>query len=132
MTFELEIVAADGIKFKGEAERIVVRSAVGDVAILPRHIDYVTTIAMGEARITAEGVTKKAACIGGLLAVTGGKVRLVPTSFEWKEDIDMERTERSIYKAKAVLDDPKDRSKADIALAEARLKRALVRQNVGK
>ncbi len=133
MTYQLDIVAADGVKFSGQVERLLVRTSVGDVAILARHIDYVTTVAMGEARIYLEdGTVRKAACIGGMLAVTDGKVKLVPTSFEWQETIDLERVMRSIEKANEILEHKNDHADVDITMAEARLKRALVRQIVGK
>ncbi|MFI3312628.1 MAG: ATP synthase F1 subunit epsilon [Eubacteriales bacterium] len=133
MTYQLDIVAADGVKFSGQVTRVMVRTSVGDVAILPRHINYVTTVAMGEAKIYLEdGTIRNAACIGGMLAVTDGAVKLVPTTFEWSEDIDMERVKQSMDKANDVLAQRADQSDVDIAMAEARLKRALVRQIVGK
>jgi F0F1-type ATP synthase epsilon subunit len=56
-------------------------------------------------------------------------VTLVPTTFEWAEDIDLPRANRSYDKAQQVIHD-KEASPADIKLAEARLRRALIRKNV--
>ena len=58
-----------------------------------------------------------------------GKVTLVPTTFEWSEQIDTNRAELSFEKAQKVLND-KGASPTDIKLAEAKLRRALVRKNV--
>jgi F-type H+-transporting ATPase subunit epsilon len=54
---------------------------------------------------------------------------LVPTTFEWADEIDVARADRSHEKAQATLQN-KNASKADLVLAEARLKRALVRRSV--
>ena len=77
MTFELQIVTPDGLIFEGEAEKLFCRTIAGDVCILARHCNYMTALGMGEARVTmADGTVRRAACIGGMLAVTGGKARL--------------------------------------------------------
>ena len=125
-TFHLQIVTPDGVFFDGDAARVTVRAAGGDVTVLPRHIDYVTALGMGEARITApDGAVRRAACMGGLLAVAGGEVRLVATTFEWADQIDENRALRAKEEAERRLAGPD----AD-ALAEARLRRALTRLRV--
>ena len=78
-----------------------------------------------------DGEKKYAACIGGMLSVMDGKVTLVPTTFEWADQIDKERSAASESRARAVLSD-KTSSNTDIKLAEARLKRALIRQSVAE
>ena len=127
--FKLKIVTPDGLIFDGEAEKLIVRTTGGDVCILARHIDYVAPLGMGRAIVEAGGKRRSAACIGGMLSVSGGEVTLVPTTFEWAEAIDAERVERSYQRADKVLKDT-NASDADIALAEARLHRALVRRSV--
>ena len=76
-----------------------------------------------------EGKKRYAACIGGMVSVVGGEVILVPTTFEWADEIDAQRTQLSENRAKAVLEN-KNSSDTDIRLAKARLKRALIRQSV--
>jgi len=129
-TFSLQIVTPDGSFFDGDAEKLIVRTVGGDVCILARHCDYVTALGMGEAQIFTESGKRSAACIGGMLAVTGGRVRLVPTTFEWADQIDTERASRSEAKARELL--AQKLSKQELELAEARLKRALVRSSVAK
>lgn len=130
-TFHLTIVTPDGSFYDGEAEKLCLRSTTGELGILANHIDMVTALGMGEARITLNGETRKAACIGGMLAVTGGEVKVVATTFEWAEDIDVARAKAAEERARAVLED-KSKTAADLKVAEARLKRALVRRSVGK
>jgi F-type H+-transporting ATPase subunit epsilon len=131
MTFPLKIVTPDGLIFDGQADKLIVRTTTGDTAILARHINAVFPLGMGQAIVEADGQRRTAACIGGMLSVVDGAVTLVPTTFEWAEDIDVKRAESSAERAKATISN-KDASDADIRLAQARLKRALVRSSVAK
>ena len=88
-TFHLQIVTPDRMVFDGQAERVIVRTAGGDVCILPRHIDYMAPLGIGQARVTdAQGNTRCAACNGGLISVLNGEARVLATTFEWAEEID--------------------------------------------
>lgn len=130
--FRLKIVTADGEYYDGEAQSLVVRTIDGDVCIMARHTPYLTALGMGECRLTeGDGTKRRAACIGGMLSVMNNEVNLVATTFEWAENIDVSRAERARERAQAMLSgtnlDPKD-----LELANAKLKRALTRINVGK
>lgn len=127
--FPLKIVTPDGLEFDGEAQELIVRSTTGDIGILTGHIDCVAALGMGRATIVVEGKPRYAACIGGMLSVSGGKVTLVPTTFEWADEIDAKRAEASYQRAQSVLRS-KDATDTEIKLAEARLRRALVRKSV--
>ena len=127
--FKLKIVTPDGLIYDGEAEELIVRTSGGDVGIRARHMDYVAPLGMGRAVIINGDSRRIAACIGGMLSVSGGEVTLVPTTFEWADKIDLERAERSYQRADKVLHDSGS-SDTEIALAQARLHRALVRKSV--
>ena len=128
-SFPLQIVTPDGMEFDGQAEDVVVRPTTGDLGILAGHINCVAPLGMGRATIITEGQKRYAACIGGLVSVVGGNVTLVPTTFEWAEEIDKDRAEASFQRAQDVLKD-KNASSTDVRLAQARLHRALVRKSV--
>jgi len=84
---------------------------------------------MGRATVVINGKKRYAACIGGMVSVVNGDVTLVATTFEWAENIDAQRADASYQKAQKILQD-KSSSDTDIKMAEARLKRALVRKSV--
>ena len=129
-TFHLQIVTPDLIAFDGEAEKIIVRTINGDVCILPHHIDYAVPLAIGEARVTdASGNTRSAACNGGMLSVHGDEVRVVAVTYEWQDDIDLERAQRAQADAQEKLQELKKENR-DYTMAEARLKRAINRIHV--
>ena len=127
-SFPLQIVTADGLVFDGQAESISVRAAGGDMSVQAGHCDYVTVLGMGQARLTVDGKVRTAACIGGMLAVAGGRVRLVPTTFEWAEDIDLTRALHAREYAEAYLSShPDETDSPEYSHFAAKHRRALIR-----
>lgn len=129
-SFPLKIVTPDGMQFDGEAEELVVRTIGGDLGIMAGHVNCVTALGMGKALVVTGGKRREAACIGGMLSVLDGAVSLVPTTFEWADAIDVSRAEASEARARKMLEDKSHLSAVEQRMAEARLKRSLVRQNV--
>ena len=127
--FKLKIVTPDGVQYDGPAEQLTVRTTSGDVGILAGHINFVAPLGMGEAVVLTEGQKRHAACIGGMVSVVDNAVTLLPTTFEWAEEIDVQRAEASEGRAQEILQS-KDASDSELVLAKARLKRALVRKRV--
>ena len=129
--FDLKIVTPDGVRYDGQAEELVVRTTTGDLGILGGHINCVAPLGMGQAMMVADGKKRYAACIGGMVTIMDNTVTVVATTFEWADQIDTDRAHASEDRARSVLSD-KSAPAADVRLAEARLKRALIRQNVAK
>lgn len=130
--FRLQIVTPDRMVFDGMAEKLIVRTVEGDVCILAHHIDYATPLGIGEARVTAEdGTVRTAACHNGLLSVSGNEVRVMATTFEWADEIDAERAERARENAENAVRGM-DRTSVGYRVAEAKLKRALIRLQVSR
>lgn len=127
--FSLKIVTPDGVQYDGKAEELVVRTTTGDVGILAGHMNFVAPLGMGEAMVQIAGQRRKAACIGGMVSVLDGVVNLLPTTFEWEENIDIDRAKLSEERAQKILQN-KDATDTEIVMAKARLKRALVRKGV--
>ena len=129
-TFHLKISTPDGLKFDGEVERLRVRMIDGDVSLLAHHMDYVSAVGAGEAAIlTADGQTRYAACIGGMLAMIQNEANLIATTFEWADEIDLDRAKRAKDKAEARIAAAQN-DKRELLLAQAKLQRALVRIGV--
>ena len=127
--FLLKIVTPDGLRFDGLVEELIVRTTTGDMGFLAGHINCVAPLGMGRATVVVDGKKRYAACIGGMVSVHDGAVSLVPTTFEWSEDIDLDRAERAYDRAQSILHS-KSASDTDLRLAKARLHRALVRKSV--
>ncbi len=127
--FPLKIVTPDGLLYDGEAEELIVRTTSGDLGILAGHMNCVAPLGMGKATVMLDGQKRYGACIGGMVTMMDGKATLVATTFEWADQIDVGRADRSEDRARAVLADNKS-TDTDIRLAQARLKRALIRKSV--
>jgi len=127
--FPLTTISPDGPKFEGNVEELIVRTTSGDLGILAGHMNCVAPLGMGRATVVIDGKKRYGACIGGLLSMTNGKATIVATTFEWAEDIDAERADASYQRAQEILNS-KASSDTEIALAQARLRRALVRKSV--
>ena len=127
--FPLKILTPDGVAYDGTVTAVSCRTIDGQIQLLANHIDYTTALGMGEAHITREdGTKRRAACMGGMVSMIDGECRLLATTFEWAEDIDKERAERSKARAETILAQKADAR--EMELAQARLKRALVRSSV--
>ena len=126
-TFHLKIVTVDGLAYEGDVQRLMFRSTHGDLAILARHINYCTAVGMGTAHVIMEdGSERTAACIGGMCSMMDNECHLLPTTWEWSEDIDVERAEAAKARAESKLREDKLSEEARLR-TEAKLSRALVR-----
>ena len=84
----LKIVTPDGKYYDDDAQRVMVRTTSGDVAILPRHIDYSAALAEeGQARVTMpDGRIRRGEVQGGLLHVSSDDVQVITNHFRWKDE----------------------------------------------
>lgn len=126
-SFHLEIVSIDGLKFEDEVERVTLRSIAGDVAILAGHTNYCTAVGMGTAKlILPDGTERHGACIGGMLSVMDKRCHLLPSTWEWSDEIDVERAKEAKRKAEERLREERLSEEARLRV-QAKLYRALIR-----
>ncbi len=125
-TFHLTIVTPTGCKYDGEVESVSMPASEGSVQVLAHHVNYVTTLGMGPASIGLDGGHRKAACIGGMFSMTDNVARLIAASFEWADEIDVERAQAALKRAEVRLEKA-DILPAEKTLAQAAKERALVR-----
>ena len=127
-TFNLKIFSPYGVHFEGEAEAITLRTVTGDVSIWPNHSTTVTALDVGRCSVVINGEKRVGVCNRGLLNVTKNNVEVLAATFEWKEDIDLERAQSELERRKKELADAKDEK--FIARAKIRVKRELIRTQV--
>ncbi len=86
-TFRLLISTPDGNKFEGDAVKLTLRGAKGDLAILAGHIPFVTSVVPCDCYVWTDGETAREAHVeGGLLSVTKEKTTFLASTFEWTEE----------------------------------------------
>ena len=128
--FHLQIVTPDGSAFDGQAEALRLRTTEGYVSIRAGHADYLAVLDIGVVTVTVDGTARDAACGGGFLSVEKGEVRLVATTFEYAETIDLERAKAAEERAKQRIAAANEEK--EIALARVKLARALNRISVAE
>ena len=127
--FIVKIVTPDGELFNGEAKSILVKTTDGDVQILRAHADFLAPLGVGKAKLTlSDGTERTASSSGGFILVSEGEAKVVATTFEFSDTIDIERAKRAKEKAEKLLSSAKTETEIDIA--KAKLARALSRISV--
>ena len=120
----LHVVTPEGSAYSGEIRSVIVRTTEGDVGILKNHTNFVAAIAYGILKITdPEGNSRIAACMNGFVSVESEQVRIIATTFEFADDLDIERANRAKEDAKARLADS-SLTEEERELANARRLRA--------
>ena len=125
--YRLKIVTPDRLVYDEMAESLVARSITGDVCIMARHTEYISPLAIGQVKVKKKGEWRVASCSGGTLVVTGGNATIIADTFEWKDEIDLERAEKAKEKAEERMQS--DGTEFEFKLAELKLKRAINRIN---
>ena len=127
--FELNIVSPEREVYRGEIQSLLVRTTDGDVGILKNHINYVATIDYGMIKITElNGKQRIAACTEGFVSVNNNVVRVIITTFEFADDIDLSRA--NLAKESAEMRLSEALSDEDRSIQKARLQRAKNRIHV--
>lgn len=123
--FKLQVVTPDGEAYNGEAESLLIRTSEGDIEFLAGHIDFVASVGTGRARIKADGADRFASVSRGIVTVKGGEVTLAAVTFEFSENIDVERAQRAKEAAEEKI--KKSNDERTMKLAKAKLERAISR-----
>ena len=126
-SFNLKIATPDKQVFDGKAESLLIRTTEGDVEILAGHADFLSALGIGRARISANGEKRFAAASGGFISVKNGEVNIVCTTFEFSDEIDINRAKATKEKVEATIAAKKEGSIE--ALLKAKLARATARIN---
>ena len=125
----IPVYSPDGEIFSGEAKSIIVTTVNGEVQVLAGHADMLAPLHTGRAKLTLkDGSSRTAAVSGGFILVSKGETKVVATTFEFSDEIDVERANRAKQKAEEALKNAKDDK--SIELAKAKLLRAISRINV--
>jgi F-type H+-transporting ATPase subunit epsilon len=103
-TFSLSVVTPEGSVYEGEAERIVVPGAAGEIGVLARHAPLVAMLRAGEIRIRAENEWQTFAAGPGYFKVQRDRAIVLVDDAVRAEDIDVEQARREVEEARALLE----------------------------
>ena len=125
----VKIVSPDGELFSGEAKSILVTTAGGEVQIYAGHADLLAPLATGRAKLTlTDGSSRWAAISGGFIIVSKEETKVVATTFEFADEIDVNRANLAKQKAEEALKNATEAK--EIEVAKSKLLRAVSRINV--
>lgn len=127
-TFRLEIISPDRIFYTNDVLMVEYNTVEGEVGVYAEHIPMTQIIAPGRLIITEENGQRMAALLSGFVEITPDKVTILAEAVEWPQNIDIARAERARDRAQQILSAEEDEQ--TLLLAEAALKRALVRLDI--
>ncbi|HEX5556063.1 MAG TPA: ATP synthase F1 subunit epsilon [Gaiellales bacterium] len=103
--YPVELITPEGIAFSGDAERLVVPGAAGELGILANHAPLISLLEPGETRLTdAEGTVRRYATDDGFLQVRKNHALVLVGEAVAAEDIDASDAGRRLDEARAALE----------------------------
>jgi F-type H+-transporting ATPase subunit epsilon len=103
--YPVELITPEGIAFSGDAERLVVPGAAGELGILANHAPLISLLEPGETRLTdAEGTVRRYATDDGFVQVRKNHALVLVGEAVAAEDIDASDAGRRLDEARAALE----------------------------
>ncbi len=124
-TFSLSLVTPEGAAFEGEAERLIVPGAAGEIGVLARHAPLVAMLRAGEIRIRTAGEWQTFAAGPGYFKIQRDRAIVLVDDAVRAEDIDVGQARGEVEEARALLERADAGEEGiDRWLAEQRLRHA--------
>lgn len=130
MPIHLEIVTAERTVMSDDVDQINAPGAAGRMGVLPRHEPLLTSLVPGELTIIKNGERTPFAISGGFMEVLPDRVTILADTAERGDEIDEERAEAARRRAEELLRERS--SEREMILAEAQLRRAMIRIRVAR
>lgn len=122
MPLQVELVSPERVLYSGEADMVVARTTMGELAFLPGHAPFLGALAVAKVRILLPGGGEEVAAVhGGFVEVRDNKVTILSDVAELASQIDAERARRAQHAAEERARTTVD-TEAAAALARATLR----------
>jgi F-type H+-transporting ATPase subunit epsilon len=129
--YPVEVITPEGIVFSGDAERVVVPGAAGELGILANHAPLISLLQPGETRVTdADGTVRRYATDDGFVQVRKNQTLVLVGEAVDAESIDASEASRRLEEARAALERANDgdgdvyAARREVGFAEALVKTA--------
>jgi F-type H+-transporting ATPase subunit epsilon len=127
VTFELNIVTPEKTVLSGEVTSLQVPSVEGSLGILAGHAPLLAELGVGECVVRlADGITRQLVVSGGFLDVAKTKVSILANTAEFDDEIDVNRAEASLVRARELLNSAENIDRSEI-MASMRRAQARIR-----
>jgi len=130
----LRVITPDRIALDEPIDAVRIPGVDGSLGILKRHAPMVAALDAGLLRYRAGGDDRTLFVSGGFAEVRDNTVRIVTEASERHEEISVERAREAEERARKRLDEGRQPAgqPVDLVRAELALRRALVRQRLGR
>ena len=110
MTMQLDVVSAEESIFSGLVEEILAPGTMGDLGIMARHSQLITTLKAGELRYKTNDGETSLFVAGGIMEVQPSIVTVLADTVVRAEDLDKKAAEEAQKRAEDALEgkDPTD------------------------
>ena len=129
---KLDIVTAERSVFSGEVDSVNAPGVEGELGILPRHAPLLTMLQPGDLRVRIGDDVQDIAISGGFLEVLPDHVVVLADTAERADEIDTERAQEALDRARALLRESRPTQPMDLAVALAALRKSETRLKVAR
>ncbi|MBI21504.1 MAG: ATP synthase F1 subunit epsilon [Chloroflexi bacterium] len=126
----LKITTAESEVFSGEVDSITLPASEGEITVLPSHVKIISSISPGELRLKIDNEEQFLSISGGFVQVNNDLAIILADSAERDSEIDIERAEEALKRAKERLDNSE--SEVDLLRSIQSMRRATIRVKIGK
>lgn len=127
---QFELLTLKGVKFRGQASEVSLRTVDGQLGILPHHEPLTAIVVPGPVSVRSNGKHELYASFGGLLEVRDNVVRLLANEAEAADELIHEEIETALAKAEALRASARD--KHELHRAQELVDRHIVRLEVSR
>jgi len=127
MTMQLDVVSAEESIFSGAVQELVAPGSMGDLGIMPRHSQLITTLKAGELKYKTDDGEVLLFVAGGIMEVQPSIVTILADTAVRSEDLDEQTAKDAQKRAEDALEgkDPEDLDyeaiKAELDAAKAQI-----------
>ena len=127
MTMQLDVVSAEESIFSGAVQELLAPGVMGDLGIMPRHSQLITTLKAGELKYKTDDGEVSLFVAGGVMEVQPSIVTILADTAVRSEDLDEQTATEAKKRAEDALDgkDPQDLDyeaiKAELDAAKAQI-----------
>jgi len=126
-TMQLDVVSAEESLFSGAVQELIAPGSMGDLGIMPRHSQLITTLKAGELKYKTDDGEVSLFVAGGIMEVQPSIVTILADTAVRSEDLDEQTAKDAQKRAEDALDgkDPQDLDyeaiKAELDAAKAQI-----------
>ncbi len=127
MTMQLDVVSAEESLFSGAVQELIAPGSMGDLGIMPRHSQLITTLKAGELKYKTNDGEVSLFVAGGVMEVQPSIVTILADTAVRSEDLDEQTAKEAQKRAEDALKgkDPEDLDyeaiKAELDAAKAQI-----------